>query len=97
MLTKEELEHLAKLAKIEFKEKELEKILEDIEKIFGYVNEIHKLDLENYEPMIGGPIQTLGLREDIKEVCDLEIKELIINQFPEKEKNFLKVPKIIEK
>lgn len=97
MLTKEQLQHLARLAKIEFEDKELEKFLADIEKILNYVNEIHKLNLENYKPMIGGPVQTLVLREDIKEVCDLDTKKLIIEQFPEKEGNYLKVPKVIEK
>ena len=97
MLTKEQLKHLAKLSRIEFSEKELEKFLIDIEKILSYVSEIHKLNLDKYEPMIGGPIQSLFLREDNKEISDEETKGLIINQFFQKLKNFLKVPKILEK
>ena len=97
MLTKEQLKHLAKLARIEFEEKELEKFLKDIEKILSYVNEIQKLNLDKYEPMIGGPIQYLFLREDKKEITEETIKNLIVNQFPQKYKNYLKVPKILEK
>lgn len=97
MLTKEQLKHLAKLARIEFSEEELENFLVDIEKILNYVSEIQKLKLDKYEPMIGGPVQSLFLREDKKEISDEETKNLIINQFYQKEKNYLKVPKILEK
>ncbi len=97
MITKEQLRHLAELAKIDFTDEELEKFLKDINQILEYVSEIQELNLEEFEPMIGGILQELLLREDKKEVLDEETKKLIIEQFPEKENNFLKVPKVIHK
>jgi aspartyl-tRNA(Asn)/glutamyl-tRNA(Gln) amidotransferase subunit C len=57
MITKDQLKHLAELAKIEFTEEELESFLKDINQILGYVEEIQKLDLDQFEPMIGGILQ----------------------------------------
>lgn len=96
MITKKQLEYLAELAKIELDEKEVDKLLKDIQKILDYVNEIQNLDLNEFEPMIGGAVQSLFLREDTKKVSN-EIRQKIIEQFPEKLKNYLKVPRIIKK
>jgi len=97
MLTKDQLKHLAELAKIEFTEEELESFLNDINQILNYVEEIKKLDLEKFEPMIGGILQQLILREDEIERADPKTKDLIKNQFPEKQDDFLKTPRIITK
>ncbi|MGC8981589.1 MAG: Asp-tRNA(Asn)/Glu-tRNA(Gln) amidotransferase subunit GatC [Minisyncoccia bacterium] len=98
MITKEQLKHLAELAKIEFTEKELEKFLVDLNKILDYIDEIQKLNLLKYEPLRSGILQKLDLRDDEKEedILDREEREeKIINQFPEKKENYLKVPKIL--
>jgi aspartyl-tRNA(Asn)/glutamyl-tRNA(Gln) amidotransferase subunit C len=97
MLTKDQLKHLAELAKIEFTEEELESFLKDINQILSYVEEIQKLDLDQFEPMIGGILQKLCLREDEIARAESETKELIVEQFPDKEGNFLKTPRIITK
>jgi aspartyl-tRNA(Asn)/glutamyl-tRNA(Gln) amidotransferase subunit C len=97
MLTKDQLKHLAELAKIEFTEEELESFLKDINQILSYVEEIQKLELDQFEPMIGGILQKLYLREDEIIRAEPETKELIQKQFPEKKDNFLKTPRIITK
>lgn len=97
MLTKEQLKHLAELAKIEFSDEELEKFLVDFNNILNYVEEIRKLDLNKFKPMIGGPIQKLELREDVVIPCPEETKKEIINQYPQRQNNYLKISKIITK
>ncbi|MCS7184250.1 MAG: Asp-tRNA(Asn)/Glu-tRNA(Gln) amidotransferase subunit GatC, partial [Patescibacteria group bacterium] len=88
---------LAELAKIEFSEEELEKFLSDLNRILRYIDEIKELDLSRFEPMVGGPVQKLELREDKIENYDKEKKDMIVNQFPQKENNYLRAPKIISK
>jgi aspartyl-tRNA(Asn)/glutamyl-tRNA(Gln) amidotransferase subunit C len=97
MITKDQLKHLAELAKIEFTEEELESFLKDINQILSYVEEIQKLELDQFEPMIGGILQKLYLRENEIIRAESETKELIVEQFPEKKDNFLKTPRIITK
>lgn len=97
MITKKQLEHLAELAKIKLSEEELKKFLKDIQSILNYVDEIQNLDLSKFEPFLGGAVQSLFLREDIKKITPEETRQRIIEQFPEKIGNYLKVPRIIKK
>jgi len=93
MITKNQIEHLAKLARLKLSEDEIEKISQDLTKILAYVEKINELDLGNIE-LLTNILEKLDLREDKPEPKD---NSLIINNFPEKEDNYLKVPKILEK
>lgn len=94
MITKEQIEHLAKLAKLKLDEKEVSKLTADLTKILNYVEKINELELRDLEPMIS-ILEKLELRND-EMVYPHQVQE-IINQFPERENNYLKVPKILEK
>jgi aspartyl-tRNA(Asn)/glutamyl-tRNA(Gln) amidotransferase subunit C len=97
LINKEKLKHLAELAKIDLSEEELEKFLEDLNNILNYVDEIKDLNLDQFEPTVGGAVQKLELREDETEIENDETKTLIIDQFPDKKENYLKISKIIKK
>jgi aspartyl-tRNA(Asn)/glutamyl-tRNA(Gln) amidotransferase subunit C len=97
LINKEKLKHLAELAKIDLSEEELEKFLEDLNNILNYVDEIKDLNLDQFEPMVGGVVQKLELREDEVEIENDETKTLIIDQFPDRKENYLKISKIIKK
>jgi aspartyl-tRNA(Asn)/glutamyl-tRNA(Gln) amidotransferase subunit C len=97
LINKEKLKHLAELAKIDLSEEELEKFLDDLNNILNYVDEIKDLNLDQFEPMVGGVVQKLELREDEVEIENDETKTLIIDQFPDKKENYLKISKIIKK
>ncbi len=94
MITREQIIHLAKLARLKLNDEEIEKLREDLSKILNYVEKINELKLEDIEPLIN-IIEELKTRED--EPAKSESNQLIIENFPEKEDNYLKVPKIIEK
>jgi aspartyl-tRNA(Asn)/glutamyl-tRNA(Gln) amidotransferase subunit C len=101
MINKEQVLHLAKLARIQLKDDEIEKLIQDLNKILNYVEKIQELDLENIEPLVN-IVEKLPLRKDNilseEEIEELnEIREIIIKNFPQKEGNYLKVPKILEK
>lgn len=97
MLNKQHLKYLIELAKINIDDKELDKLLIDLNNILNFIDEIKKLNLNNFQPLVGGVIQKLELREDEIHQMDESTKEKIIEQFPQKENNYLKVPKIILK
>jgi aspartyl-tRNA(Asn)/glutamyl-tRNA(Gln) amidotransferase subunit C len=101
MINKEQVLHLAKLARIQLKDDEIEKLIQDLNKILNYVEKIQELDLENIEPLVN-IVEKLPLRKDNilseEEIEELnEIRKRIIKNFPQKEGNYLKVPKILEK
>lgn len=93
MIDKEKIKHLAHLSRLTLNEKEIEKLSQDLKKILDYVEKIKKINLENVEPLIN-ITENLEMRED-KEIPQ-DSKDIISN-FPEKENNYLKVPKILEK
>jgi len=101
MITNEQILHLAELARLKLTEDEIEKLTKDLNKILNYVEKINELNLKDIEPLTN-IIEKLPLRED--EVLDEEdikkiegINEKIIKNFSQKEGNYLKVPKILEK
>ncbi len=101
MINKEQVLYLSKLTRIQLKDDEIEKLIQDLNKILNYVEKIQELDLENIEPLVN-IVEKLPLRKDNilseEEIEELnEIRERIIKNFPQKEENYLKVPKILEK
>ncbi|GIW67136.1 MAG: hypothetical protein KatS3mg096_004 [Candidatus Parcubacteria bacterium] len=123
MITKEQILHLANLARLKLSDEEIEKLVQDLTKILNYVEKINELDLKNIEPMINiieklepreddGGDETYGKDTSVSSHSSVSVSDYsdsfdrfasvsapsnIINQFPQKENNYLKVPKILEK
>jgi len=51
-VTREELEHLAKLAALQLNEAELDSLGKDIDSIVGYVWQLQEIDTEGVEPLL---------------------------------------------
>jgi aspartyl-tRNA(Asn)/glutamyl-tRNA(Gln) amidotransferase subunit C len=102
MLDKDKVKYLAELAKIELDDKQIESLLKDLNQILDYVSQIQNLDLRDVEPMIGGPFSELILREDVERVGEEKVEnskivEQIIENFPDRQGRYLKVPKVLRK
>ena len=65
MLTKNDLEHLAELARIDFQENESEKLQKDLGAILDYFKELQELNTDGIAPMTGGTELKNVLREDV--------------------------------
>jgi aspartyl-tRNA(Asn)/glutamyl-tRNA(Gln) amidotransferase subunit C len=105
-IDKQTLEHLAELARIEINKEMRDekgemregetKLLNDLQKILGHFEELKEVDTENMEPMAGGTVEKNVFRED-KESSKFKVQSLkLIEQFPEKEDGFLKIPPVFE-
>jgi len=94
-----DVESLAGLARIELSPEEKDSLLSDMESILGYVKQIEevKIDKENF----ASDTETHNIwREDLSAVAGANeapnfSKELITDQFSDKQDNFLKVKKIL--
>jgi aspartyl-tRNA(Asn)/glutamyl-tRNA(Gln) amidotransferase subunit C len=95
-VSKEQVEHIAKLAKLKFTEAEKEKLQGELNKILEYIDQLNELDLENVEPLenINEELENV-LREDIPVKC--LTKEEALKNAPAKTENFFKVPKVLDK
>ncbi len=96
LINKKTLEHLAELGRIELNKKSEDKLLGDLQKILEHFDELKEVDTEGVEPLAGGTIEMNVFRED--EINDKRqtTNDKLIEAFPDKEGDFLKVPPVFE-
>jgi aspartyl-tRNA(Asn)/glutamyl-tRNA(Gln) amidotransferase subunit C len=93
-INKEELEHLARLARVELDPGEEEKLLSDLGNILDHFKELQELDTSNVPPMTGGTDLKNVLREDTER--ENTNRGSGVEAFPESKDGFLKIPPIFE-
>jgi aspartyl-tRNA(Asn)/glutamyl-tRNA(Gln) amidotransferase subunit C len=92
-VTKKDVEYIAELAKLKFKDEELEKFTEQLNEILAYVEKLNELDTTNVEPL-SHPVEGSNVfREDVvKPSID---REEALKNAPDRSELFFKVPKVI--
>jgi aspartyl-tRNA(Asn)/glutamyl-tRNA(Gln) amidotransferase subunit C len=94
-VTKKDVEHIAKLAKLKFDENEKEKLQGELNKILEYIDKLNELELGPVEPLENINETENVFREDVAEAC--LTKEEALKNAPAKTENFFRVPKVLEK
>jgi aspartyl-tRNA(Asn)/glutamyl-tRNA(Gln) amidotransferase subunit C len=99
-ITKRELEHLAKLARIELDPKEEERLLKDLGNILEYFKELQALDTSAVMPMTGGTDLRNVFREDASGEenggPENTNRRAGVEAFPESKDGFNKIPPVFE-
>ena len=85
---------VSKLAKIKINEKEETKLIEELNNILGWVDELKKVDTEKIEPMLSVFNESMVMRKD--EVSSEISNELVLKNAPESKSGFFVVPKVVE-
>lgn len=91
---KRELEHLAKLARIELDPQEEEKLIRDLGAILKHFEELQALDTSTVPPMTGGTDLKNIFREDGGR--ENTNRGAGVDAFPESQDGYLKVPPVFE-
>lgn len=93
MITKQDVEHVALLARLELSEDEKEVFTKQLNDILNYADKLQKLNTEDVPPTLHVlPMQNV-LREDT--VGEHMSNEQAIANAPVVEGNYIKVPKIM--
>uniref|UniRef100_UPI004027F179 Asp-tRNA(Asn)/Glu-tRNA(Gln) amidotransferase subunit GatC n=1 Tax=Candidatus Scatousia sp. TaxID=3085663 RepID=UPI004027F179 len=92
MITIKDVEHVAKLARLELTEDEKELYTKQLGDVLKYVDQMNEVDTSNVKPMTQVIDFVNVMRED-KVVYEHTKEELMANA-PEEENGFFKVPKI---
>lgn len=93
-ITKDTVKYVAHLARIDLKPKELEKLLQQLQEILGFIDKLKKVDIKDIIPTSHIlPINNV-LRDD-KPAESLSSAQALENA-PERQGNFFGVPKVIE-
>jgi len=93
-ITREEVKNAALLARLELSPAEEEALTRQLDKILQYMEKLNQLDTTNVEPLAHAVDIVNAFRED-REVNQPSADSLLANA-PAREKDFFKVPKIIE-
>lgn len=92
-ISKDEVRHVAKLARLELSEEEVEKFTEQLSHILDHAARVRELNLEGLEPLTHAVDRRNVFREDeIKKGLD---KEDALANAPEREGDFFKIPPIV--
>jgi aspartyl-tRNA(Asn)/glutamyl-tRNA(Gln) amidotransferase subunit C len=92
-VTIKEVEHIAKLAKLEFTDAEKEKFTHQLNQILEYMEQMNKLDTSHVEPLSHVIELSNVFRAD--EVKQGVSTEEALKNAPSKTEEFFKVPKVI--
>jgi aspartyl-tRNA(Asn)/glutamyl-tRNA(Gln) amidotransferase subunit C len=93
-ITTQEVEHVAKLARLELSDREKEKLTDQLSNILTYVEKLNELDTKGVEPTSHVLDISNVMRND--EPGESLTQERALANAPEKAAGHYKVPKIIE-
>ncbi len=94
-ITREEVKHIAALARIALTEEEEELYEKELSSVLAFVAELEKLDVHDVMPMAGGTDLMTVMREDKVADADLEGKSAdMLAAVPERADGWVKVPSV---
>jgi aspartyl-tRNA(Asn)/glutamyl-tRNA(Gln) amidotransferase subunit C len=93
-IAKSEVEHVARLARLELTEEEKERMTAQLDSILGYIDKLNELDTSHVEPTTTVIPMVSVMREDEARPC-LKQDEALANA-PDRDDAFFRVPRIIE-
>lgn len=93
-INRELLDKMAHLARLEFDEKDAEKMMQDMTNIVEWVEKLKEVNTEGIEPLTTMSYEINALRED--EVKDHLDHDRALLHAPKKDDNYFRVPKVLE-
>ena len=93
LLTKEEVQKIAQLCKIQLTEQEIEKFQKELSVVLEYASELQKVNTDSVEPISQVTGLENVLREDVSRQS--EYRDAIIANFPDHKDTFLKIKNIL--
>ncbi len=92
-VTRKDVEHIAELARLKFKEDELENFTEQLNEILSYVEKLNELDTENVLPL-SHPVEGENVFREDEVKVSVDRKDALKNA-PDSDDEFFRVPKVI--
>jgi aspartyl-tRNA(Asn)/glutamyl-tRNA(Gln) amidotransferase subunit C len=94
MISREDVEHVARLARLALTEGEKERMREQLDAILAYIDKLRALDVEGVEPTAHAVPLVNVMRDDEPAGC-LPREEAVANA-PDPSGEFFRVPRILE-
>ena len=88
------IKHISKLSRISVDEEKAKKLEADLNSIFEFIEKLNQLDTSKSEPLTSVVDVKLQLRKD--EIKSQNIRDQILKNSPDENKDFFVVPKVVE-
>ncbi|MBU2635419.1 Asp-tRNA(Asn)/Glu-tRNA(Gln) amidotransferase subunit GatC [Patescibacteria group bacterium] len=101
MISKQDVQHIAKLARLGLKEAEIKKLQKDLSSILDYFNSLKRVDVSNIEPTFH-PVEHYSkerldiMRQDRAESQPEQAVDKLIAAAPDKKKRHIKVKAVFK-
>ena len=93
-INRELLDKIAHLSRLEFDEKDAEKMMKDMSEIVEWVEKLKEVDTDGIEPLTTMSHEVNALRDD--EVKEHLSHERALLNAPKKDADYFRVPKVLE-
>jgi len=93
-ITREQVEHVARLARLELTDAEKELFTGQLDGILAYVDKLNELDTTGIVPTAHAVPMENAFREDV-ETPSIGVERALANA-PDRSESFFRVPKVIE-
>jgi aspartyl-tRNA(Asn)/glutamyl-tRNA(Gln) amidotransferase subunit C len=94
VITQQNLEKLAQLSRLSIEHQDKEKLLNDLNRILDWMQELQEIDTTDILPLTHLTSEINQFREDeVRNMLDIE---KALQNAPKKDNSYIRVPKIIE-
>ena len=93
-IDKDTVKHISKLARISLEGKKIDNLSKDLSSIMKFIEKLNKLNTDNTNPLTSIIDASLKSRKD--EIKEEKIRDQILKNSHEENKEFFVVPKVIE-
>ena len=93
-ISREEIQHVALLARLALSAEEEIELVEHFDNVLSYMEKLNELNTDDVRPLAHAVEVPAPLRED--QVTNQANAEALLQNAPERQTDFFKVPKIIE-
>lgn len=95
MISKEEVKHIAKLARLGLSEKEIEKMRGELSKILDYIEKLKEVDVSEVEPT-SHPLKVENVTRKDESLKPKVQSSKLLELAPDKKEGFVKVKSILK-
>jgi aspartyl-tRNA(Asn)/glutamyl-tRNA(Gln) amidotransferase subunit C len=93
-IDREALDKIAHLSRLEFDEKDAEKMMQDMTNIVNWVEKLNEVNTEGVEPLTTMSHEINAFRED--KVSEQLSREDALKNAPKSDSEYFRVPKVLE-
>ena len=94
MINKQEIIHIANLARIGMSQKELKKIQKNMSSILNYFNLIKKVNVSQVNPTSYSVLVENVMREDEKKERNIDLANKLVEAAPQRKARYIKVKSV---